>query len=1365
VVGVLAILSLLAATFGMVMTTERAATRNQTEFELARQAALAGYEYVLATLRDVGAPSLQTSGPILLDPDIYPDSQYGSKLVAHRNGLKIYFMTSAPQTPRDVPLHRELFGKEWATGVGATKTGVFPINAMGQLGDLGSDSLNEGTRISSFEVSLVRLLEDRFDPAINDGNPGNGEGIDDSDIDNYCNNFTTDPAVRRDIARLLASAVLARRYGGDGLPGRRALNDSRLDHVLPHYTWLPGMAADTGASLVKEWGIVASATATTLTDDTATWTTDAFLNNDLLVHSAGAWRQIPTIPTITTNSADTLTVAAFDPTPAAGDKYAILAADTLGNGDDAPTAVLGPNGVLSCEDNVARRWVDEGTLTAVDAVSNPQTVTVSRDWNAGTAGLLNATGMVIRLLDGDGAGQVRMISAHDTTTNTLTLLNPWTTAPAVGSAYRIEFDGLLRGQVEDIATLDSLTDTGAFDLDPAANDEFKGCVVNIYNSSVADAVGQTRLIVSNTADTLTLARNWTQKPPDPTDAVPGQSWYRIEMPQDYKYRPDSPQGDDRIYRSVPEVLPVMNRALQEYPLLVDFDGDMDLADDAAKAGAILFSGIKDSLTIAHDAVSKRAEYASINDPATDGIDNDHDGVVDNEDMDWNDDGVVDADDWKAYAEYFYLHSGLNEWVNAKGADLNARRAQALQLIANIIDYRDADHVPTRLTADALGGDAADFTYGYEGVRITEIMGTPPSFGEALTGNDEGTELIDDGNGPTTGAGLYDNVNPDTYNNPLSPVWIPLKDGHYQDPLLNSPTPGWDFYDGSPGYWILKEAAQVTGKWSFDRAQMGAKRGWYALRLRATAGEDFNFTTSDGRSGKVRTGSDIGDGTGWGYVRRDDGNWPNSPLLTVEVTSSDTLVFELQPAAIPAADEITFHEVQLLPQFFEVTSAAGTDAVIDELRIMAHDPNDASAAPSQKTVSLPDTPRIQGVLADGHYPIKYRTFVLAMSEYAFDYQFGNADGVWGTVPGEDPAAVFVGDLGSSGAARYANADRFLIPRAEPQVELRYDNATLAKTGNGEIDGYVGTCPAYVSREKPYWPFYRTTSGVNAWSDYNAAGEVLNATTSKNSGSLDFGYTGLNASYLDPDMVTETIWDDPAGYPTIETDDTVFKGLNRVWPIIRNRPYPSAGWLGLVPVGDYDTDGDGISDAGFWRTIDPEDPTDVDDPATPDIDESVAATVPKELLGTLLERCTSGGVHGRINLNFPNDDGQLETALKTIFTDADAAAIAAASPWTNWDDALNDAVFTGLYSGNGANDTGAGLLADDFDDDTDEKEEWARRYINLLGMQANEFKYVIAGFVYGENAAVGEAPLAEVRIEAEFDITSNPVTVKNFRYITE
>ena len=51
VIGVLALLSVLAATFGMLMSVNLAASRNETEYETARQAALAGEEYLINALQ------------------------------------------------------------------------------------------------------------------------------------------------------------------------------------------------------------------------------------------------------------------------------------------------------------------------------------------------------------------------------------------------------------------------------------------------------------------------------------------------------------------------------------------------------------------------------------------------------------------------------------------------------------------------------------------------------------------------------------------------------------------------------------------------------------------------------------------------------------------------------------------------------------------------------------------------------------------------------------------------------------------------------------------------------------------------------------------------------------------------------------------------------------------------------------------------------------------------------------------------------------------------------------------------------------------------------------------------------------------
>ena len=46
-----------------------------------------------------------------------------------------------------------------------------------------------------------------------------------------------------------------------------------------------------------------------------------------------------------------------------------------------------------------------------------------------------------------------------------------------------------------------------------------------------------------------------------------------------------------------------------------------------------------------------------------------------------------------------------------------------------------------------------------------------------------------------------------------------------------------------------------------------------------------------------------------------------------------------------------------------------------------------------------------------------------------------------------------------------------------------------------------------------------------------------------------------------------------------------------------------------------------------------------------------------------------------------------------------------------------------------------------------------------------KYVIAGLVYEDTAAVGDPPVAQVRIEADFDISGDNVEVVQFRYVMD
>ncbi len=64
-----------------------------------------------------------------------------------------------------------------------------------------------------------------------------------------------------------------------------------------------------------------------------------------------------------------------------------------------------------------------------------------------------------------------------------------------------------------------------------------------------------------------------------------------------------------------------------------------------------------------------------------------------------------------------------------------------------------------------------------------------------------------------------------------------------------------------------------------------------------------------------------------------------------------------------------------------------------------------------------------------------------------------------------------------------------------------------------------------------------------------------------------------------------------------------------------------------------------------------------------------------------------------------------------------------------------------------DSGAGTYADDFADDSDEKEEWLRRFGGLIDIRSHVFRCVVDGLVFDKTSPT--RPAAQVRIEAIVD----------------
>jgi len=1465
VVAVLALLSLMAATFGMLMSMERAASRNVNEYELARQAAHAGFEYVLQEIRATPRAVLMASGPPIIcqAPDDPKVSPFYSMELYRRGGLKVGALTA--KVERNPPVHVALEGKSWAEGVGDSGAGQFNLNGMGHLGDYGWDP-HKGIRYTSHEASLARVLDSCF--------LANLTAQDIADIEAIRGAGYWTPAQRQRHARLLADAIVAHRYGEDGLPGTFGREERHHSHLPEYFVWqeLWRSSADAGVAVPGHWWGAAGSgcTTTRLYADTSqigwrNWAVNRWQPAGGVTYLAyvGSGSSARENGTISSSDATSVTLgAAISGAPRPGDRFCIVpdvTGNAVGSADTAPTALLWPDDTLVCEEYVEPRlyFYDNGTSLApargtIIAIPSDNEVTLDKD-------LGDLTGLVIRVVDGAGRGQVRRIVSSSGRTHRLS--DDWAPRPAptfsfdtgnvtvavsqgsntitdgnkswrphehVGrrlqirdESFRIEDNDAttltLSGTIQEsggypVGTAYSIvwqeyrieygamadgTGSGAgsaFTADGApgwAADQFRGCAVNIYGPAANPAKGQTRLVVGNNVNTLTLARAWSIPPP-------AGSQFVILMPEDFKYRPQNLQGDDRIYRSVAEILPVMVDALQDDGLTVA---------QAGQVAAILYNGCKDALSVANQTASRKGESCGINDPATDGLDNNDNGVIDDEA------GMSAAEQ----ARYLYEQLGLREWAHSnEHAGMQPEAIQwAAQIVANIIDFRDPDDVPTRIEAADIGegGAYTGAVVGAEGVRLTEILAARSPVWLAANRNTEpgnnDFELVDDG-GAT---GLDEPVppNPD----------INGGDNDNDNDLMAATgvrpdLDGWDW--NSAGYWEVVDptgvANPVRGIWAVNN--LPVKNGWYAIRLCGQTGDSFLFRQIGGGSGQ--TGETIPDGTGWGYVRyNSDGR-----LLAVRVENG-RLSFELTALTNSAR----FYGFQLVEQFVEVTNAAAHDVPLDAIVV------DSGAGPQR--IALPVTAKIDGASADGNFPVNYGTFVIALSEDAYERNWtrgigeaSSEDGRWGNARGEDYPVVFLGDRFPGETDNSACNDRakyFLFdlglpdpasptydtdPAAvSPVLKLYSRGQCVASTGSDGFDGDVGACANGRSREKDVHPW------STAWGDYSpAAGEnVADMLASQNKLSsttpgtprhnLNSSFVALFSAYPD--------FESRAGFA--DRSDYTAANYNRVLPVILNRPYATPAWLGLVPTGRLP-----------WRTID-YDPTPSDPPSR---------EYPEELLGLLMSRARTGGMYARINLN-ATWQTLLEHALRSIMSDSDAARLAkrdagtvtaggantlrdASKTWTNdewrdyvvnivqgvgkgqvrrvvsntadtltvdrnwdttpdatsryrisagfnWDTLLYAPVVQKLSDATNSEDSGAGTYADDFLDDPDEKEEWARRYSALVDVASTNFKYVVAGLAYREDAPAGEPPVAQVRIEFEIDLSGDQPKVVNFRYVTE
>jgi hypothetical protein len=1073
-------------------------------------------------------------------------------------------------------------------------------------------------------------------------------------------------------------------------------------------------------------------------------------------------------------------------------------------GDLLPTALYWPDGTLTTEENVLDLAMDSGKVTKAEnpnpgppVVSEPYLEDSSSTWTDD-----EWNGYVVHIYKGPGIGQVRRIADTIALTHTLEIETDWTAPPANTSLYYIErYDenlpsryrpDSLQGDDQIYMSLGTLRDSTVipaieYDIAPAAQ---KGAVTSATVSTLVDntkswtnnewatsdvriaagtGYGQKFTILSNTLNELTVQGTWTTVPDTTT----------------------------RYYIRTGTFL-----------------------NDAEAMANILLPQFQKFLSVSTRSLEANQELAGINDWQVDGIDNDANGVIDDE-----------SPTQKDLAYSLYVKLGLRDWV----AGNETRFKQAAQLVANIIDFRDDNSIPLELTHTDLGEDATysdPFTvFGAEGLHVTEIMPSPDA------------DFCEDPTTECTYDGFNDNTVPGYLNDTQGWDWLPAPTEAFVSNDPNSPPT-------IAGHFV----------WNFG----SAVPGHYAVRL---IGTDGPFTLV--LPGPVVCTIDMDypdpeDGTyNHGFVRKDSDNL----LLEVGLTAGTTFEFDL---VAPGGSK--FRGLALLPQYIEITNIAQNDIDLrdDHMPLTIH----TYDGTTERTIDLDSTTLtdpwlqlIRGASADGVFPINYGTYVIAMSQEAYAKQWSASatpDATWGNDgANEDYPVFFAGDESDAFAqALLLGAKDGPDPAGErkPSVWITdasnlliagYD-AINSKGVDGPFSRILVEEDTYSSLEKNVilqatWKVDPLDPDHVFWKSFEAAPASLSGSQNQQLNvqvddprppvsSPTTIYSCLNKNY------DEIFWDygaaPPANdYPNLTQGSVLAeKEHSHVYPIILNRPYPTVGWLGLVPTSN-----------GPWRTVDPAHTGDVADADNPGVEPDpwfqdtaaswtaatpespvnreimiiagtgagqvrtisavkgggpsnilyvtlawdvvpdatsrycfLDATRPEEMLGTLMSKAATGGVYARFNINSAPID-----VLKCVFDDGQAARIIterdllAGQYWRSWDTLLNQAIFQNAPTGLGFfdnpalvtdpvnEDSGAGTYADDFMDDSDEREEWARRYGNLFNLRSTAFRFIVAGLVYAETAGGDDPPVAEARIEMDVDLSDPTVgpQVNHFRYLSQ
>ncbi len=205
----------------------------------------------------------------------------------------------------------------------------------------------------------------------------------------------------------------------------------------------------------------------------------------------------------------------------------------------------------------------------------------------------------------------------------------------------------------------------------------------------------------------------------------------------WEFNPDVPQGDDEPFTDITQ----FKTAIQEsHPIGVS--AAVSYANNHADEARRIFNAVRDEITV--DSYSWDIRSVSIDDPATDGYDNDRDGQVGEDDTSGattvaqivnhvnNGTSIYDVNinerDIEPAAQAAYIYLKMTQEITYTGSEEPSRLVPGFtfQNALDIVDYRDPDAIPTHFrtdnqaTADLLGIETEKDYYGNEGLNITEV---------------------------------------------------------------------------------------------------------------------------------------------------------------------------------------------------------------------------------------------------------------------------------------------------------------------------------------------------------------------------------------------------------------------------------------------------------------------------------------------------------------------------------------------------------------------------------------------------------------------------------------------------------------------